>query len=60
VVIVAHIHSYFGSDNSADLPSLLSTPAFQKLGLSKLGPDASLEVLFEAEQEIRNIMTMLG
>lgn len=60
VVIVAQIHSYFGSDNSANLPALLSTPAFLKLGLSKLGADASLEVLFEAEQEIRNIMTMLG
>lgn len=60
VVIVAQIHSYFGKENSANLPPLLSTPAFLKLGLSKLGPDASLEVLFEAEQDIRNIMTMLG
>ncbi len=60
VVIVAQIHSYFGTEKSADLPSLLSTPAFLKLGLSKLGPDASLEVLFEAEKEIRNIMTLLG
>lgn len=60
VVIVAQIHSYFGTEKTADLPSLLSTPAFLKLGLSKLGPDASLEVLFEAEKEIRNIMTLLG
>ena len=60
VVIVAQIHSYFGKENSADLPPLLSTPAFLKLGLSKLGPDASLEVLFEARQSIQNIMAMLG
>jgi len=60
VVIVAQIHSYFGTGNTDNLPPLLSTPAFRKLGLSKLGPDASLEVLFEAEQGIRNIMTMLG
>ena len=59
VVIVAQIHSYFGKENNANLPPLLSTPAFLKLGLSKLGPDASLEVLFEAEQSIQNIMTML-
>lgn len=59
VVIVAQIHSYFGTEDSANLPSLLSTPAFRKLGLSKLGPDASLEVLFEAEQGIRSIMAML-
>ncbi len=60
VVIVAQIHSYFGIENNVNLPPLLSTPAFLKLGLSKLGPDASLEVLFEAEQEIRSIMAMLG
>ncbi|MCW9032225.1 MAG: HDOD domain-containing protein [Gammaproteobacteria bacterium] len=60
VVIVAQIHSYFGKDSHPDLPPLLSTPAFLKLGLSKLGPDASLEVLFEAEQGIRDIMAMLG
>lgn len=59
VVIVAQIHSYFGKENSANLPPLLSTPAFLKLGLSKLGPDASLEVLFEAEQGIQSIMAML-
>jgi len=61
VVIVAHIHSYYGSSNQhAGLPPLLSTPAFLKLGLSKMGPDASLEVLFEAEQGIRDMMAMLG
>jgi len=60
VVIVAQIHSYFGKDSATDLPDLLSTPAFLKLGLSKLGADASLEVLFEAEQGIQKIMAMLG
>lgn len=60
VVIVAHIHSYFGKENKVNLPPLLSTPAFLKLGLSKMGPDASLEVLFEAEQGIRDIMAMLN
>lgn len=60
VVIVAQIHSYFGKERGSSLPSLVSTPAFLKLGLSKLGPDASLEVLFEAEQAIQKIMSMLG
>ena len=60
VVIVAQIHSYFGTDESANLPNLMSTPAFLKLGLSKMGPDASLEVLYEAEQGIRDIMAMLN
>jgi HD-like signal output (HDOD) protein len=60
VVIVAQIHSFFGTQQQKILPPLLSIPAFLKLGLSKMGPDASLEVLFEAEQDIRNMMTMLG
>lgn len=60
VVIVAQIHSYFGKESLEKLPPLLNTPAFKKLGLSKLGPDASMEVLFEAEQGIKNIMSMLG
>ena len=60
IVIVAQIHSFFGKEKGANLPPLLSTPAFLKLGLSKSGPDASLEVLFEAEQGIQGIMTMLG
>ena len=60
VVIVAQIHSFFGKEKKPDLPELLSTPAFCKLGLSKLGPDASMEVLFEAEQGIRDIMSMLS
>lgn len=36
VVIVAQIHSYFGKERARDLPSLVSTPAFLKLGLSRL------------------------
>lgn len=60
VVIVAHIHSYFGSNKQDNVPPLLSTPAFLKLGLSQMGPDSSLEVLFEAEQDIRTMMAMLG
>lgn len=60
VVIVAHIHNYFGKENKTNLPPLLSTPAFLKLSLNKMGPDASLEVLFEAEQGIRDIMAMLN
>lgn len=59
VVIVAQLHSYFGKERSADLPNLVATPAFLKLGLSKMGPDASLEVLFEVERSIQKIMTML-
>ena len=60
VVIVAHIHSYYGTNLQVEVPPLLSTPAFVKLTLSKMGPDASLEVLYEAEQGIKDMMLMLA
>ena len=60
LVIVAQAHSYFGTERQNSAPNLVELPAFRKLSLSKMGPDASLEVLFEAEQEIRDIMSMLG
>lgn len=60
VVIIAQLHSYFGSLKHNVRPELMTLPAFLKLGLSKMGPDASMEVLFEAEQDIRAVMNMLG
>lgn len=60
VVIVAQRHSHFGTVEKQDMPDLVAMPAFTKLSLSKLGPDASMEVLFEAEQDVRDIMNMLN
>lgn len=59
LVIVAHIHSYFGQRTSAPLPALHQTPAFGKLAISKLGPEASLELLHQANTEIAATVRML-
>ncbi|KPK38711.1 MAG: hypothetical protein AMJ69_07690 [Gammaproteobacteria bacterium SG8_47] len=60
VVIVAQVHSYFGSSGQGQVPRLCDVPAFKKLPISSLGPDTSVEVLVEAKEEIREVMSMLG
>lgn len=60
IIIVANIHSMYGNSKQAQtLPSLIDLPAFQKLGISKLGPQASLEILHEAQEDIRQAAKML-
>jgi len=60
IIIVANIHSMYGQPNSArNIPPLVDIPAFQKLGISKLGPQASLEILHEAQEDIRQASKML-
>ncbi len=60
IIIVANAHSMFGSgDKNLAIPSLVEIPAFQKLGISKLGPQASLEILHEAQEDIRQAAKML-
>jgi len=60
LVIVAQIHADFGTEGQGQLPRLCDAPAFQKLPISQLGPDTSVEVLVEAKEEIREVMRMLG
>ena len=55
LVIVAQRHSYFGSPHDRALPGILELPAFNKLAISRMGPQASLELLHEARTEIESI-----
>lgn len=61
IVQVARIHSQFGSqtENVQPLPPLAELPAFQKMSIAKLGPDASVELLHEAQDEIQAMVQML-
>lgn len=59
LVIVAQAHSYFGSGQNHPVPSLLDLAAFKKMTLSRLGPDASVELLHEAREEIRKMVSIL-
>jgi len=60
IIIVANIHSMYGNANqSLNIPPLIEIPAFQKLGISKLGPQSSLEILHEAQEDISQAAKML-
>ncbi len=60
IIIVANIHSMYGDGKqNANIPPLVEIPAFQKLGLSELGPQASMEILHEAQEDIRQAAKML-
>lgn len=53
VVLVAHLHSYFGTPKMADLPGLAEVPAFGKLADGNLTPEVSMLVLDEAKEMIQ-------
>jgi putative nucleotidyltransferase with HDIG domain len=53
VVLVAHLHSYFGTPKMEGLPGLDVVPAFGKLADGDLTPKVSMMVLDEAKEMIR-------
>ena len=59
IVIVAQIHSSFGTPMQMELPELSELPAFAKMSLSRLGPEAGIELLHAADSEIREMVRML-
>ncbi len=52
LIIVAHIHSQFGKPGQPKPLDFNRVPAFGKLAISKFGPDASVELLSQANSEI--------
>lgn len=60
VVLVSRVHARFGQKGgSAMLRSLGTMPAFQKFPISRLGPDASIQLIQEAQGEIGAMMHLL-
>ncbi len=60
LVLVARLHSYVGTEEMHRLPFINETPAFLKLPLGEMNPDASLAFLQEAESEVKEVMRLLG
>ncbi len=60
VVILAKLHSYFGTERAKDLPYINSIPAYAKLKNGKLNPDFSLDILIKAQQRIDAAMSMFA
>ena len=59
VVIVAHLHSYFGTSKMDGLPNLAEVPAFGKLAGGNLTPEISMGVLEEAKERIHETRQLL-
>ncbi len=60
VVILAKLHSYFGTARAKELPYINSIPAYAKLKNGKLSPDFSLDILVKAQQRIDVAMSMFA
>jgi len=60
IVVLAKLHSYFGSKKASSLPYINTIPAYSKLKNGKLTPDFSLHVLHRANQRIKDVMNILA
>lgn len=60
IVILAKLHSYFGSRQAKDLPYINSIPAYGKITERKLDADFSLMVLHKAQSRINAAMQLLS
>lgn len=60
IVILAKLHSYFGTARAKELPYINSIPAYAKLKNGKLNPDFSLDILSKAQQRIDAAMSMFA
>ncbi len=56
IVILAKLHSYFGTPKADSLPVIHKIPAFAKLKHTNLTADLSLDLLHKAKQRVRQIM----
>lgn len=60
IVIVAKLHSYFGSKQAKNLPYINSIPAYAKISHGRLEPDFSLSILQKAQARIQAAMQLLA
>lgn len=60
IVILAKLHSYFGTRKSTGLPYINSIPAYSKINEGKLNPDFSLSILHQAQNRIHAAMQLLS
>jgi HD-like signal output (HDOD) protein len=60
IVLLAKYHNLLASPDKADLPLLITLPAFQKLGHQPLTPEMSLQLLHDAKQQIAETMNFFS
>lgn len=60
VVLVSQIHAAFGKPEGKQLPTFDQLPAMKKFPVFKLGPAASMELLAEAQEEMKELQKLLS
>jgi HD-like signal output (HDOD) protein len=60
IVILAKLHSYFGTNRAKEIPYMNSIPAYTKLKNGKLTADFSLDILHKAQHRIKAAMNFLS
>lgn len=60
IVLLAKYHNLLTSPGKADLPLLITLPAFQKLEHQPLTPEMSLQLLHDAKQQIAETMNFFS
>jgi len=60
VIIIAQLHALIGRPRREELPRMDQVPAFDKLVGGGLSPRRSLNLLDEAEADIREVRSLLG
>lgn len=60
LVIVAQLHAYIGTERMRQLPRIDLVPAFHKLALGRLTPRHSIGVLEDANEQIRELQSLLS
>ena len=60
IVILAKLHSYFGSQQANHLPYINTIPAYSKLTNGTLTPDFSLHILQRANERVKAVMSVFS
>ncbi len=60
LVLIAQYHSFIGTAEMESLPPISKLPAFDKLGLSDLGPKQIIEFMNESRAELEAFESHLG
>ncbi|ESS73377.1 putative signal transduction protein [Methyloglobulus morosus KoM1] len=59
IVLLAKYHCFLGTPG-ADLPTIASMPAYQKLGDQTLTPEMSLQILHDAKQQVADTINFFS
>lgn len=60
IVLLAKYHSILSSPGKTELPLIITLPAFQKLENQPLTPEMSLQILYDAKQQIAQTMSFFS